>query len=127
MTSTLEDPVPVPVERRRRVPLWPFILVGILLLLGGIVLAAWNVTLPYLAFEPGPVKDMSDIVSVEDQEVHPIDGDLFMLTVATIELNGFDLVAAVFDDAIDVYPTEQIRPARSQRRGVRPPGPRTNG
>ncbi len=110
MTSTLEDPVPAPVERRRRVPLWPFILVGVLLLLGGIVLAAWNVTLPYLAFEPGPVKDMSDMISVEDQEVHPIDGDLFMLTVATIELNGFDLVAAVIDDSIDVHPTEQIRP-----------------
>ena len=110
MTPTLEDPVPAPVGRRRRVPIWPFIMVGVLLLLGGIVLAAWNVTLPYLAFEPGPVKDMSDMISVEDQEVHPIDGDLFMLTVATIELNGFDLVAAVIDDSIDVHPTEHIRP-----------------
>ncbi len=110
MTPTLEGPPPTPVGRRRRVPLWPFILVGILLVLGGIVLAAWNVTLPYLAFEPGPVKDMSDIVSVEDQEAHPLDGDLFMLTVATIELNGFDLIAAVVDDAIDVYPAERVRP-----------------
>ena len=95
MTPTLGGlSLPHPLGDVGGFPIWPFVLVGILLLLGGIVLAAWNVTLPYLAFEPGPVKDMSDMVSVEDQEAHPIDGDLFMLTVATIELNGFDLVAA---------------------------------
>ena len=50
-------------------------------------------------------------MSVEDSETYPIDGDLFMLTVATVELNGFDLVTALFDDSIDVYPTERVRPA----------------
>ena len=110
LVPTLEEPPSTPVPRRRRVPIWPFVLVGILLLLGGIVLAAWNVTLPYLAFEPGPVRDVSDLVSVDDHETHQIDGDLFMLTVATMELNGFDLISALFDDAVDVYPKERVRP-----------------
>ena len=110
MVPTLEGSPSTPQQRRRRVPIWPFVLVGILLVLGGVVLAAWNITLPYLAYEPGPVRDVSDLVSVEDQSTHPIDGDLFMLTVATVELNGFDLVTALFDDSIDVYPTERVRP-----------------
>ena len=80
------------------------------LLLGALTLVAWNVTLPYVAFTPGPVKEIQELVNVDGASTYPIDGNLFMLTVALEDLNGFELLMSMFDDTEDVVPTEAVRP-----------------
>ena len=39
---------------RHRAPRWPFVLVGVFLLIGAAVLALWPVKVPYFAIAPGP-------------------------------------------------------------------------
>jgi hypothetical protein len=41
---------------------WPLYLVGSLFFVGALILAIWNVELPYLAFSSGPVSDAADAI-----------------------------------------------------------------
>ena len=55
-------------ERRRRLPIWPFIAAGFMLLVGAFVFAAVAIpiSMPYYAMSPGPVSDVSDYIEVEN-------------------------------------------------------------
>ena len=97
---------------RRRLPIWPFVAAGLMLLIGSFVFAAVAVpiSMPYYAMSPGPVSDVSDFVQVPEP-FNTTEGELFFLTVSLQEVNVLEWVAAKLDDRVDLAPVENIRPA----------------
>lgn len=97
---------------RRRVPIWPFIVAGLMLLVGSFVFAAVAIpiSVPYYAMAPGPVSDVSDYVQVAEP-TETTEGELFFLTVSLQEVNVIEWVAAKLDARVDLTPVENIRPA----------------
>ena len=101
-----------PVDRpRRRLPIWPFVLAGVSLLIGAFIFAAVTIpiSVPYYALSPGPVADVSDYVVVEEPSL-TTEGELFFLTVSLQEVNVLEWVAAKLDGRVDLAPRENIRP-----------------
>ncbi|MXZ68162.1 MAG: PDZ domain-containing protein [Acidimicrobiia bacterium] len=71
----------------------------------------WFVTVPYYAMWPGPIVEVVDYVEVENgPTVHPLNGDLYLLTVSLQEVNAFALVEGWLDPVVDVVPRDLIRP-----------------
>ena len=101
-----------PTVTRRRIPIWPFILAGVMLLVGSFVFAAVAIpiSMPYYAMSPGPVSDVSDFIQVEDRAT-TTEGELMFLTVSLEEVNVIEWVAAKLDSRVDLAPREVIRPA----------------
>jgi PDZ domain-containing protein len=95
---------------RHRAPRWPFVLVGVFLLVGAGVLALWPLKLPYFAIAPGPVEEVADLISVEDVPVYPTNGELFLLTVGLREVNVFEFVEAELDPRVDLWGRDVVRP-----------------
>lgn len=106
------DPFEQPAAQRRRLPVWPFVVAGIMLLLGSFVFAAVAVpiSMPYYAMSPGPVSDVSDFIHVAEP-YETTEGELFFLTVSLQEVNVIEWVAAKLDGRVDLAPVENIRPA----------------
>ena len=110
------DTFPLPGEpaassRHSTGPLWP--LAAVVGLIGSAVAAGtlWFVTVPYYAMWPGPIGDVADFVSIEEgPAVHPLNGDLYLLTVSLQEVNPYAMVQGWLDPRIDVVPRELIRP-----------------
>lgn len=82
---------------------------AILFFLAGLVVMAWNVSLPLIAYSPGPVSDTVDAIIVEGAETHPTDGELIMLTVAGQEINLFEAFVAAADPSVDVISRQLVR------------------
>jgi PDZ domain-containing secreted protein len=101
-----------PAVERRRFPRWPFVLVGLCLLLGAAVVALWPLKVPYYAISPGPVEEVADLITIEEDDVlrYDMNGDLFLLTVGLREVNVFEWVEAQFDPRVDLVGREVIRP-----------------
>ena len=106
------DPQDVTVSARRRLPIWPFVTAGAMLLVGAFVFAAVAIpiSMPYYAMSPGPVSDVSDYIQVENPS-QTTEGELFFLTVSLQEVNVLEWVAAKLDSRVDLAPRENIRPA----------------
>jgi len=88
---------------------WPLYLVGALFALGALIVGAWNVELPYLAFSSGPVSDAADAIIVSEVDSYPPDGELLMLTVVSQDINIFEAFIAGIDPTIDLVRTEAYR------------------
>ena len=82
----------------------------VLLLGAGLVLASWNLHLPYYAFSSGPVGDAVDSVHVSDVATYDSGGELIMLTVSSQEVNPLEALVAGFDPDVDLVPREAVRP-----------------
>jgi len=111
--DNFDEPRPAePIVVRRRLPVWPFILAGLMLLIGSFVFAAVAIpiSMPYYAMSPGPVSDVSDFVEV-DERPDTTKGELLFLTVSLQEVNVIEWVAAKLDGRVDLTPIENIRPA----------------
>ncbi len=111
--DTLEPNQPTePVVIRRRIPIWPFILAGVMLLVGSFIFAAVAIpiSMPYYAMSPGPVSDVSDFIEVDDRAT-TTEGELMFLTVSLQEVNVIEWMAAKLDSRVDLAPREVIRPA----------------
>lgn len=109
---TADDPwsdVPVSVRPPRRYPKWPFILAGVLLIIGIAIAALWPVKVPYYTLSPGPVYDTSDFVSVTEGTTNA-SGELFFLTVSLKEANLFEYLSGYLDPTVNIAPRENIRP-----------------
>jgi PDZ domain-containing protein len=102
------DPTFVPL--RRRTPRWPFVLVGVFLLIGAGVLATWRIALPYYAVSPGPVEEVADLISIDDTTTYPTNGEFFLLTVGLREVNAFEFLEAEIDPKVDLIGREAVRP-----------------
>lgn len=104
------DVVPAEPPPPPKIPKWPFVIAGILLLIGTAIGAAWPINVPYYALSPGPVNDTSDFISVP-ATMGLEDGDFFFLTVSLREINALEYVGALLDNEVDLSPRENIRPA----------------
>lgn len=94
-------------RRRRR---WPMVLVSVVILIGVTVLLMWPVKVPYFAMTPGPVEEVSALVTITGEPIFDSSGDLFLLTVGLREVNVFEWVEAQFHDETDLIAREQVRP-----------------
>lgn len=81
-----------------------------LFFLAGVVALVWNLSLPLLAFSPGPVSNAAASVVVDGAEIFEPEGELIMLTVASQELNMFEALVAGFDPTLDVVARQAVRP-----------------
>jgi len=96
-------------EQTERGSSWPLYLIGAFFLLGALIIGAWNLELPYLAFSSGPVSDAADAIIVNDVDTFPADGELLMLTVVSQDVNVFEAIIAGLDPTIDLVPKEAYR------------------
>src|SRR5690606_15442456 len=77
--------------------------------LTGLVIVAWNIPLPLIAYSPGPVTDAVDAVVVDGAPTYPSQGELVMLTGAGQDLNAFEAMVAAVDPAVDVIARQAVR------------------
>lgn len=91
--------------------LWPLATAVALVCSAVVAGLMWFVTVPYYAMWPGPIGEVVDYVTVEGgPTVHPLNGDLYLLTVSLQEVNAYALVEGWLDPGVDVVPRDVIRP-----------------
>ena len=105
--DTLLEPQAVS-SRPNRPPTWSIVLAIAIVLLAIAIGVAASVTLPYYSFSPGPHYEIDDLVSVENAQ--PLDGEFYMLTVSVSPVSAFEYGLAQFDDSVDLFPREAVRP-----------------
>ncbi|MGH8957919.1 MAG: PDZ domain-containing protein, partial [Acidimicrobiia bacterium] len=88
---------------------WPIAIAGLAILTAGLLIGAWNVTLPFYAFSPGPVGDALDAVRASEVETFPANEELLMLTVSSQEVNPIEAFLAGIDPTVDLVPREAVR------------------
>lgn len=98
-------------QESRSLPRWPAAVLVSFVMLGALIIGAWQVNLPYFALSPGPVSDVQDLIEVEGEPVYVPSGDLYMLTVSLQEVNVFEFAQGWIDPSIDLVERERIRPA----------------
>ncbi len=96
-------------DRQSRDSSWPLYIAGSLFFAGILMVSAWNIELPYLAFSSGPVSDATDAIVAEEVEVYPPEGGLLMLTVVSQDVNIFEALIAGLDPTIDLVRREAYR------------------
>ncbi len=79
-------------------------LVAILLISGVAAAVSWPIKVPYYAFSPGPVEDVSDFVNVEEPVGEASEGELMFLTVSIRETNLLGYLGAMLSDEVDLAP-----------------------
>jgi len=102
----------------RRPSCWPLVLAAVVVLFGVVVLLLWPVKVPYYAMSPGPVEEVSGLVTIADETTYGSDGDLYLLTVGLREVNVFEWVEAHFDSETDLIESERIRPSGTTQEQV---------
>lgn len=85
------------------------IVAAAIFLVVGLLVAAWNVPLPLIAYSPGPVSDAADAVIVEGTETFDPEGGLIVLTVLSQDINIFEALVAAVDPAVDVLARQVVR------------------
>jgi Lon-like protease len=96
-------------EPAKKDGLWGYASLGSLFLVGALMVAAWNIEIPYLAYSPGPVSDAIDSVQAEAVPVYDPVGDLLMLTVVSQDVNVLEAVLAAFDPSVDLVRRQFVR------------------
>jgi PDZ domain-containing protein len=91
-------------------PRWPFVLLGLFLAVGILVVLLWPVKVPYFAMSPGPVEEVADLIEIQNAETFELSGDAYLLTVGLREVNVFEYIEAQFDPKIDLIDRDVIRP-----------------
>jgi Lon-like protease len=89
-------------------------LVGALLLIL-LVVAAIRVPIPiFFAFEPGPARDVEQLVQVSGERTYSSDGSLFLTTVRVdTQVTAADWVRAVFDPAKRIVSRDEVTRGQS--------------
>lgn len=93
-----------------RSPRWPWVVVTLLSIFLVAALAAWNVTLPYIAFSPGEVPEVVSLVEIEGAPTYPVKGNMYMLTVFQQDLNLYEVAAGMADPTVEVIERTAVRP-----------------
>ena len=64
---------------RRPRPRWPYAVLG-LMVAAILVTALSAINLPYFAHSPGPAIEVEPLITIENADTYPGDGDLYLLT-----------------------------------------------
>src|SRR5690554_1685743 len=96
-----------PTQQKR--PIWPFASLGSLFFVAVLLIMAWNIELPYLAYSPGPVANAIDAIDADAEEIDDPAGNLLMLTIIGQPVNVIEAVIAGFDPTIDLVRREAVR------------------
>lgn len=96
-------------ETIRRVRAGALTAAAVVFFLTGLVIMAWNIPLPLIAYSPGPTSDAVEAVVVDGAETFTPDGEMIMLTVQSQDLNVFEAVLAGVDPALDVLARQVVR------------------
>ena len=67
-----------PTQQKR--PIWPFASLGSLFFVAVLLIMAWNIELPYLAYSPGPVANAIDDIAAAAEEIDDPAGNPTLLT-----------------------------------------------
>ncbi len=88
---------------------WRVSAAGTLLLVGAIV-GGVVMHLPYYSIQPGPAKDVAELVRVRNEPTFPSKGAFLLTTVAVSfdTVSAFEGVVAWFDPATELVPREHI-------------------
>lgn len=111
------DPVHFEPELKRP-SRWPLVLAAAVILFGVVVLLLWPVKVPYYAMSPGPVEEVSGLISIPVEPTYQSQGDLYLLTVGLREVNVFEWVEAQFSEETDLIARERIRPSGTTQEEV---------
>ena len=84
--------------------------------IGGLLIAAAWVPLPYYAEGPGPARDVLPLISFEDRERYDADGRLVYTTIRLERLTPLGLVAAWVDPVRFVISQDLLYPPGTDRR-----------
>lgn len=96
-------------ERAREHRRWPIAIACLALVIAGLLIGAWNITLPYYAFSPGPVGDALEAVKASEVETYQANEELLMLTVSSQEVNPIEAFLAAIDPTVDLVAREAVR------------------
>ena len=111
MDADYSDSQEADVPSHKPMPKWPFVVAGLLMVIGIAVAIAWPIKVPYFTLSPGPLYDTSDFVFVvNDEAQYEVDGEMFFLTVALREANVFEYAAGLLNPKVEVAPRQNIRP-----------------
>lgn len=88
---------------------WPYATLGSLFMVAILLVAAWNIEIPYLAYSPGPVADAMDGIEVDDIPTDTPQGDLLMLTIIGQPVNVIEAFLVRFDPTLDLVKRELVR------------------
>lgn len=103
-TAFTWEPVPTPPRRR-----WPWVFVpGVLFL--SVLLASFNVMLPYYRLAPGSARSINDLVTVPADQRYPPKGSFMLTTVSLGQTRAIDAFLGWLDDDVDVVPQDRIVP-----------------
>jgi PDZ domain-containing protein len=91
---------------------------GVVIAFGVVVLLLWPVKVPYYAMAPGPVEEVSGLISIPVEPTYESSGDLYLLTVGLREVNVFEWVEAQFNDQTHLIARERIRPSGTSQEEV---------
>jgi PDZ domain-containing protein len=111
------ESVPPSLRPRAKLPKWPFVLAGVLIVLALGTAMVWPIQLPYLARAPGPVSDAADFIEVEG--AYEAAGDLLFLTITYSDVNLVEFLGAQIDPEVDLIARERVRPAGTSREEFR--------
>ena len=105
---------PAPPERGSGArPPWRLLIAG--LLLAGLAWLAVNAPIPVLyAYEPGPVRDIAELIDVSGDRTYSSDGDLYLTTVSLdIDVTFVEWVQAAFDPTKAIVSRDEVTGGRS--------------
>jgi len=115
ITTPDADPLPGPTDAATPEPApfprWPAFALVAFVILSGLIIAAWQINVPYYALSPGPVEEVSDLIDVDGSEIFLLNGELYMLTVSLQEVNAFEYAQGWLDASVDLVAREVIRPS----------------
>jgi PDZ domain-containing protein len=81
-----------------------------LVLILGIVVAAFNLTLPYYALAPGSARPVAPLIESKDRKLYPPKGRVLLTTISLQQVHPVEALVGWLRSDIDVLPEEQIRP-----------------
>jgi PDZ domain-containing protein len=76
----------------------------------GVVVVAFNLSLPYYALAPGSARAVSPLIEAKDAKLYPPSGKVLLTTISLQQVHPIEALTGWIRTDVDVLPEEQIRP-----------------
>lgn len=81
-----------------------------LVLLFGVVVVGFNLTLPYYALAPGSARPVAPLVESKDRKLYPPTGRVLLTTISLQQVHPAEALVGWLRSDVDVLPEDEIRP-----------------